>query len=154
MRALVSIILLIVLVKEAAACNNKLAAGKGDCNSDSGCKDVSDGWILRCGNSNCANGDDDCCFKPRACDSNDQSRNRCCSKVWDHSNLDDCCTNDRPCKIGEGDCDDDDECEGDLVCGNKNCPWDGKAPGFLSSNIRETDDCCVRGDDRLHFGSH
>ena len=27
----------------------------------------------------------------------------------------------RKCGLGEGDCDDDAECEGDLVCGDNNC---------------------------------
>ena len=33
-------------------------------------------------------------------------------------------------KEGEGDCDTDHECEGDLVCGTNNCAWGGG------------DDCC------------
>jgi len=42
-----------------------------------------------------------------------------------------CCTADQPCKIGDGDCDLDNQCAGDLVCGTDNCPWgDG-------------DDCCM-----------
>lgn len=35
------------------------------------------------------------------------------------------------CKEGEGDCDDDAECEGELVCGINNCAWNS------------TDDCCA-----------
>jgi len=27
-----------------------------------------------------------------------------------------CCTSQEPCRIGEGDCDDDNQCEGDLIC--------------------------------------
>ena len=32
-----------------------------------------------------------------------------------------CCTSNNPCDIGEGDCDSDDECAGNLVCGTENC---------------------------------
>ena len=49
---------------------------------------------------------------------------------------DSCCTKDVQCKEFEGDCDTDDECKDDLICGHNNCPtesglqWD------------EHDDCC------------
>ena len=33
----------------------------------------------------------------------------------------DCCSVDDPCGSGEGDCDDDNDCIGDLVCGKNNC---------------------------------
>ena len=36
----------------------------------------------------------------------------------EHSN---CCTETHKCKDGEGDCDFDVDCEGDLKCGTKNC---------------------------------
>ena len=32
-----------------------------------------------------------------------------------------CCTKDSPCKLGEGDCDEDSECEAGLKCGDNNC---------------------------------
>ena len=32
-----------------------------------------------------------------------------------------CCTADNPCVVGEGDCDEDAECEAGLVCGENNC---------------------------------
>ena len=32
-----------------------------------------------------------------------------------------CCQPDSQCGLGEGDCDDDDDCSGDLVCGTNNC---------------------------------
>ena len=41
----------------------------------------------------------------------------------------DCCTQQNPCAKGEGDCDLDHDCLGDLVCGEDNChaelgfPW-------------------------------
>ena len=34
---------------------------------------------------------------------------------------DHCCTADKPCGVGEGDCDSDDQCSGDLKCGTDNC---------------------------------
>ena len=43
-----------------------------------------------------------------------------------------CCSTSNLCGINEGDCDSDDECSGDLSCGNNNCP----AP--FPSNA----DCC------------
>merc|ERR1712130_837551 len=33
----------------------------------------------------------------------------------------DCCTPERPCRIGEGDCDSDDDCGYGLKCGDSNC---------------------------------
>ena len=42
-----------------------------------------------------------------------------------------CCSSSRQCGLGEGDCDDDEDCSGDLVCGTDNC-----AAG------RATLDCC------------
>ena len=32
-----------------------------------------------------------------------------------------CCTTQNPCGKGEGDCDEDNQCLGDLVCGTDNC---------------------------------
>ena len=42
-----------------------------------------------------------------------------------------CCTEDNPCGVGDGDCDNDSDCAGELTCGNSNCPWG------------DNDDCCV-----------
>ena len=33
----------------------------------------------------------------------------------------DCCTSSNKCSLGEGNCDSDSDCEGDLVCGTNNC---------------------------------
>ena len=33
----------------------------------------------------------------------------------------DCCSVDYPCAVGEGDCDTDAQCVGDLKCGSNNC---------------------------------
>ena len=49
-----------------------------------------------------------------------------------------CCTSTAPCALGGGDCDNDIECAGDLVCGTDNCiDWDSAWPS--------TSDCCKKG---------
>ena len=45
----------------------------------------------------------------------------------------DCCTALHPCELGGGDCDNDGECAGNLVCGSNNCG------GIFES----TADCCI-----------
>ena len=45
----------------------------------------------------------------------------------------DCCSIEQPCLAGDGDCDSDDECIGDLICGENNCKDD--------TTVYE--DCCV-----------
>ena len=47
-----------------------------------------------------------------------------------------CCTEANPCVEGDGDCDNDKQCVGSLVCGRHNCG--GKAP------FDNADDCCMR----------
>ena len=32
-----------------------------------------------------------------------------------------CCKTSQPCQVNQGDCNKDEECAGDLVCGNLNC---------------------------------
>ena len=41
----------------------------------------------------------------------------CDATLGDHH----CCKPDKPCGVGEGDCDNDDDCSGDLKCGTDNC---------------------------------
>lgn len=46
-----------------------------------------------------------------------------------------CCSPSKPCPEGEGDCDNDSECSGNLVCGSNNCKkWNSKAHSAM--------DCC------------
>ena len=83
-------------------------AGQGDCDRDAECQGTA-----VCGRNNC-NADFgadvssymDCCRENRPFDWN-----------WCTNNL---------CGEGEGDCDSDDHCEGDLVCGEDNCFGDSK----------------------------
>ena len=53
------------------------------------------------------------------------------------------------CSIGEGDCDTDDECTGELRCGQKNCNWyNDKYWGIeLENNVANwmIPDCCESG---------
>ena len=47
---------------------------------------------------------------------------------------DTCCTSNNQCDIGEGDCDKDLDCIGNLFCGKDNCVGD---------TFEEDDDCCT-----------
>ena len=47
-----------------------------------------------------------------------------------------CCDPSQPCGLGEGDCDDDDDCQGSLVCGSNNCD---------QSLFWSKADCCEEG---------
>ena len=49
-----------------------------------------------------------------------------CDNIWD------CCTSENPCGLNRGDCDLNDHCMNDLVCGIANC-----GEGFP-----ENSDCC------------
>ena len=49
------------------------------------------------------------------------------------SQIENCCSSSEPCKVSQGDCDRDSECEGSLVCGKNNC---GRAFSW------EWADCC------------
>ena len=44
----------------------------------------------------------------------------CNPETWNKYSSE-CCSVERPCGSGEGDCDLDSECIGDLVCGKDNC---------------------------------
>jgi len=89
---------------------HQCAEDQGDCDNDEDCQ--GDLW---CGSNNCPlgfPGKYDCCTsttKPD-CTLNTPLSRDCCTKGLNG-----------PCKENQGDCDKDEECEGDLVCG-KNCP--------------------------------
>jgi hypothetical protein len=52
-----------------------------------------------------------------------------------------CCSIENPCKEREGDCDSNDECEGDLRCGENNC---NKIHPANPANFDALADCCVQ----------
>ena len=51
-----------------------------------------------------------------------------------------CCTKEHKCGIGEGDCDKDEECEGNLICGKNNC----------KSHFSYDADCCYEPKEGKH----
>lgn len=54
---------------------------------------------------------------------------------------DSCCTPTNQCLEHMGDCDNDNDCEGSLICGTDNCYSDMWPPG---SGFDDTDDCCMK----------
>ena len=50
-----------------------------------------------------------------------------------------CCSDAFPCMLGGGDCDDDSQCAGNLVCGSDNCRRDFSSS---NSNWMTGADCC------------
>ena len=150
-----------------------MGLGDGDCDSDDQCAEG-----LKCGTDNCGafhdswgwscesvygwDKTDDCCARddghgglttvpldnePNECLEVDACEYACCggddggchdALEWLH--------------IGDGDCDSDDDCAGDLVCGTDNC---GRQEGFDISHWPvesqcgwdTTDDCCCRPTD-------
>ena len=50
-----------------------------------------------------------------------------------------CCTSSSPCALGEGDCDNDSDCNGNLVCGTDNCDM------FTTAWPDSAFDCCTTG---------
>jgi len=106
---------------------------EGDCDSDADCN-----GDLVCGVDNCAdlgkqlpdgspvNSSADCCIAS-SCDAG--------PLAWD------CCKNKvGGCREYEGDCDSDDECADNFVCGTNNCHTLDRYSG---KNINETADCCI-----------
>merc|ERR1712002_713179 len=86
----------------------KCGIGEGRCNKHSKCR-----GRLICGYQNCqqyhpcARSSDRCCEDPDICNADFSDRA--------------CCTVDNPCGLGGGNCDADAHCQGDLVCGQRNC---------------------------------
>jgi len=116
-------------LKGSSACCTKDAPCKekgGDCDDDQDCE-----GSLICGYNNCkefnpdAEETYDCCIRPE-------------QKCNGEEGTGSCCTEDKPCELGGGDCDDDSECSGDLVCGYNNCR-------DFHPNAGPTHDCCKTG---------
>jgi len=61
------------------------------------------------------------------------------------------CSPEQTCKAGEGDCDNDDDCEKGLICGRNNCKktkgkwWEDNYP-----DMKDTADCCTKDIDWDH----
>ena len=68
--------------------------------------------------------------------------NRCTGNIicefGSHSQIQECCSTSNQCGEGQGDCDKDSECLGNLVCGRDNCD---------KSKFPDNDktDCCRKG---------
>jgi len=103
--------------RECCSTRNQCGIGQGDCDKDSECA-----GSLTCGKDNCP-----APFPSKA---------DCCQKGCSGGNS--CCTSEQPCGLGEGDCDSDSECTGDLICHKGYTVGCEKGPNWDSS-----DDCCL-----------
>ena len=72
-----------------------------------------------------------------------RSSTRCASGT--HSKIQECCGTSNPCDDGQGDCDKDSECSGNLICGKNNC----NRSQFPSNKT----DCCASIGAVLNQGS-
>ena len=95
--------------------------GQGDCTIDSECE-----GSLVCGNNNCANSTlINCCTKP--CSNDYDCYNQECNTEIGQCRLDSFginwsnCSQESPCAVDSGDCDQHTDCVGILLCGNNNC---------------------------------
>ena len=98
--------------------------GEGDCDGYEECNAAD---RLECGKNNCRDFDSNFDF-----DSVSNGKDCCRESVlfdWHY------CSTLHLCGAGEGDCDSDDECSGDLVCGKDNCKDFG-------DSADSTKDCC------------
>ena len=48
-----------------------------------------------------------------------------------------CCSSSRPCNVGGGDCNSDDDCAGESTCGNDNCK------SYFGYDWPSSSDCCT-----------
>ena len=92
----------------------------------------------------CSENEGDCDFDYH-CQGGQRCRSNSCPPSLGFDSITDCChiatvgdedfcTTDEPCGVDEGDCDDDDECRNDLICGLSNCPD--------SLDVSSAIDCC------------
>merc|ERR1719412_380905 len=116
---------------ECCSAEEPCGLGEGDCDSDDECA-----GDMVCGTNNCLQKrrneklftpQADCCELPRV---EGQGNPNCLPsgvpafaeyKSQKNFLLKECCSEEHPCGVGEGDCDNDNECEGDLTCGRNNC---------------------------------
>ena len=62
-----------------------------------------------------------------------------CDGQLSEKESEECCSESNTCEIGEGDCDKDSECTGNLVCGTDNCK-------SIFGHGSKTQDCCEEGE--------
>ena len=108
------------------------------------CSTVSNGDIGFCACKSCTENEGDCdghhqCQDGLTCGSNispDSSGFDSTFSCYHAQNIGDenFCTSDNPCKIDEGDCDSNEECQSTLFCGSSNCPD--------SLGVSPSVDCC------------
>jgi len=127
--------------------NDKCKVDEGDCNDDNACETG-----LKCGINNCPADQKrplaDCCYNPA--DINPTTECTGGSKLtWS------CCSSEKPCGENQGDCDEDDECEGDLVCGANACndAFNEKfdKAGFFPA---KSADCCIKKSAGFFYNTH
>jgi len=133
----------------------KCIAGEGDCDENDQCVTG-----LVCGTNNCGTDLDDladCCYDPTdliesTCDGSSPNMWTCCKDKLTGCTPGDGCTA-AGCAAGAGDCDNDDECAGSLVCGRNSC-------SATFNNKLNTDkffpsgqaDCCISKSRALFYG--
>ena len=54
-----------------------------------------------------------------------------------------CCTPDKPCGLGGGDCDEDEDCKGDLICGLRQLNSNNCVNEPDGIEWPDNDDCCI-----------
>jgi len=69
-----------------------------------------------------------------------EDRQDCRECDWKENSWNGCCTDSKPCTVGEGDCDVDSHCAGNLVCKHDNCR------SFDSRWSHWSMDCCAQPD--------
>ena len=110
--------------------------GEGHCENDQECE-----GMHVCGTDNCENGPRgfDCCTS--TCQKDSDCVNQECNVNTNMCRLDSYstdwsnCSHASPCVNGEGDCDDDTDCEGALLCGNDNCASETTGMDCCTSTI-------------------
>merc|ERR1712117_74341 len=127
--------------------DEKCKVDEGDCNDDTVCETG-----LKCGINNCPADQKrplaDCCYDPDDIDPATDCLGE--SKMtWS------CCSSEKPCGENQGDCDEDDECEGDLVCGANACndAFNEKfdKAGFFPA---KSADCCIKKSAGFFYNTH
>jgi len=120
--------------------------GNGQCASDGSCEcDVDDYFGTYCNiycNATTCNGNGTCA-PDGSCECDDgyfgtycDSAGKECAGDGDYYDVAECCSSSEPCGLGSGDCDDHDDCAGDLICGYNNC-------GSAHSAMGGEADCCI-----------